>query len=160
MFEGEGIVFTVIAVFVDGPPRGNIPISSRSYTRFAQTLSPHSTTTTTIQRLEHRNYLFSGKLDPNGKFRYKRNPLDMTYSAFGEHVISGQPDLRLTLSPAFSVVLEPAPITSTTAQPYLLLSSTIKAVYNAHRGIEGDNNIIIAPGIMPGNTGTFFPFRL
>ncbi len=37
--------------------------------------------------------------------------------------------------------------------PYRLLSGTIKATYNSHRGLEGAGNIIIAPGMMSGNTG-------
>lgn len=61
----------------------------------------------------------------------------------------------LELSDAFHAALEPAPITPTdkNAAPYQLLSGTIKATYNAHRSLDGAENIIVAPGIMSGNTG-------
>ncbi|KAL4076563.1 hypothetical protein V8B97DRAFT_2102693 [Scleroderma yunnanense] len=56
---------------------------------------------------------------------------------------------------------EPAPITPIDgAVPFGLLSGTIKAAYNTHRGIEGDDNIIVGPGIMPGNTDTKHYWRL
>lgn len=58
----------------------------------------------------------------------------------------------LTLTSAFNDGLEPAPLTPTDGSPYYLLSGTIKAVYNSHRLLTGDN-IVVAPGIMSGNTG-------
>lgn len=62
----------------------------------------------------------------------------------------------VTLSTAFESGLEPAPITSSEedAAPYGLLSGSIKAAYNSHRGISGDDHIIVSPGMMSGNTGT------
>jgi Gly-Xaa carboxypeptidase len=61
----------------------------------------------------------------------------------------------VTLSTVFESGFEPAPITPTEgdAAPYQLLSGSIKAAYNSHRGISGDDHIIVSPGIMSGNTG-------
>jgi Gly-Xaa carboxypeptidase len=81
---------------------------------------------------------------------------NLTYTAFGKSI--SDPDApsqgSLTLEDAFRDALEPAPITSTKAAPYQLLSGTIKATYNVYRDLEGSNNIIVAPGMMTGNTGT------
>lgn len=62
---------------------------------------------------------------------------------------------KVTLSTAFGSGLEPAPITPTEgdAAPYRLLSGSIKAAYNSHRGISGDDHIVVSPGMMSGNTG-------
>ncbi|KAI3619693.1 gly-x carboxypeptidase [Moniliophthora roreri] len=89
---------------------------------------------------------------------------NLTYSAFGVDIT--EPDAphkgRLTLSDAFGNALEPAPVTPTSgpnAIPYEILSGTIKATYNAHRKIEGEN-IIIAPGMPTGNTDTRYYWKL
>ncbi|KZP26579.1 carboxypeptidase S [Athelia psychrophila] len=83
---------------------------------------------------------------------------NLSYTAFGV----GQSDEgvpafgTLTLSEAFMKGLEPAPITPVDEHPYELLSGTIKATYNKHRGraLRGEDEIVIAPGIMSGNTDT------
>lgn len=52
--------------------------------------------------------------------------------------------------------LEPAPITrtDTEAVPFKLLSGTIRAAYTSHRSLDGmDSGIVVAPGILGGNTG-------
>ncbi|KXN86588.1 Carboxypeptidase S [Leucoagaricus sp. SymC.cos] len=81
---------------------------------------------------------------------------NLTFTAFGESMTNanGPSQGSLTLSDAFNDALEPAPITSTDAAPYQLLSGTIKATYNTYRGLEGSDNIIVAPGMMTGNTDT------
>lgn len=79
---------------------------------------------------------------------------NLTFSAFGKHIQDGHPAKTLVLSDAFGHALEPAPITPSSGAPYQLLSGTIKATFNAHRGLEGDNNIIVSPGMMTGNTGS------
>ena len=59
------------------------------------------------------------------------------------------------LSNPWGSQLEPSPIS-----PYKdsiafdLLSGTIKSVYKAHRGLEGNDGIKVYPGYMTGNTGT------
>jgi Gly-Xaa carboxypeptidase len=82
---------------------------------------------------------------------------NLSYSAFG--VRQSDEDVpaygTLTLSEPFQPGLEPAPVTPIHDKPYQLLSGTIKAAYNAHRSIEGDN-IDVAPGIMSGNTGKIY----
>ncbi|KAF8449022.1 hypothetical protein L210DRAFT_847620 [Boletus edulis BED1] len=69
---------------------------------------------------------------------------------------------KVTLSKAFGSGLEPAPITPTgeDAGPYRLLSGSIKAAYNSHRGISGDEHIVVSPGMMSGNTDTKFYWKL
>lgn len=63
---------------------------------------------------------------------------------------------ELTLSDAWDSALEPAPqspiASEEAASPCAVFAGTIKAVYNTHRSLEG-NHIVIAPGIMSGNTG-------
>lgn len=81
---------------------------------------------------------------------------NLSYTAFGAQ-ITGQDAPAygtLTISDAWGAALEPAPISPIDAPEYALLSGTIKATYNAHRGLQGDDNIVVAPGIMSGNTGT------
>lgn len=80
---------------------------------------------------------------------------NLTYTAFGKSISDarGLSSGSLTLLDAFKDALEPAPITATKAAPYQLLSGTIKATYNVYRGLEGSGNIIVAPGMMTGNTG-------
>ena len=89
---------------------------------------------------------------------------NLTYSAFGIQISEeGAPASgTLTLSEAFQIGFEPAPITPTgvDAAPYQLLSGTIKATYNAHRSINDTDSVIVAPGLMTGNTDTRFYWKL
>ena len=81
---------------------------------------------------------------------------NLTYTAFGSEISNEGPAAgTLTLTHAFGTVLEPAPVTPTSedSAPWQLLSGTIKATFNAHRGLDGADNIIVSPGTMPGNTG-------
>jgi len=61
----------------------------------------------------------------------------------------------LNLTDAWGTPLEPAPITPTgeDSTPWQLLSRTIKATYNAHRGLGGEDTMIVSPGVLTGNTG-------
>ncbi|KAF9557345.1 carboxypeptidase S [Agrocybe pediades] len=91
---------------------------------------------------------------------------NLTYSAFGKKISQDGASASgtLTLSDAFNGALEPAPITPTDkdAAPYHLLSGTIKATFNAHRGVDMDDSksIIVAPSMMSGNTDTRFYWKL
>jgi len=82
---------------------------------------------------------------------------NLTYTAFGEVVSDedGPTAGTLTLTEAWDTPLEPAPITpfGEDSAPWRLLSGTIKATFNAHRGLDGTDNIIVSPGIVTGNTG-------
>jgi len=82
---------------------------------------------------------------------------NLTFTAFGTPVspASNPAFGTLTLDNPFGHALEPAPIAPTDedAAPYRVLSGTIKATYDAHRSLNGGDNIIVAPGIMSGNTG-------
>ncbi|KAI9510035.1 hypothetical protein F5148DRAFT_977310 [Russula earlei] len=89
---------------------------------------------------------------------------NLTYSAFGS-AISGEDGTStgtLTLTDAWGANLEPAPVTPTgkDSAPWQLLSGTIKATYNSHRGVEGADNIFVSPGIMSGNTDTRYYWNL
>ncbi|KAL1744843.1 hypothetical protein HDZ31DRAFT_63733 [Schizophyllum fasciatum] len=84
---------------------------------------------------------------------------NLTYTAFGELVSHADAPSAgsLTLSAAFTTPLEPAPVTPTDldSRPWRLLSGTIKTAFNAQRGLEGSDNIIVAPGMGTGNTGGY-----
>ncbi|KAG7093667.1 hypothetical protein E1B28_007326 [Marasmius oreades] len=89
---------------------------------------------------------------------------NLTFTAFGQHITDpAKPSKgRLTLSDAFGTSLQPAPKTPTSgdnALPYEILSGTIKATYNNHRQIEGDN-IAVSPGMSTGNTDTRYYWKL
>ncbi|KZT27859.1 carboxypeptidase S [Neolentinus lepideus HHB14362 ss-1] len=86
---------------------------------------------------------------------------NLSYTAFGETLTSGPAYGTLTLSDAWGASLEPAPITPTgpDAAAYQVLSGTIKATYNAHRSLK-DDGIVVAPGIMTGNTDTRYYWKL
>ncbi|TFK71649.1 carboxypeptidase S [Pluteus cervinus] len=68
----------------------------------------------------------------------------------------------LKLSDAFGGALEPAPVTPTdpNSAPWQLLSGTIKATYNVHRGLEGSTNVAVSPSVMSGNTDTRYYWAL
>jgi len=83
---------------------------------------------------------------------------NLTYTAFGSKISTeDSPSVgTLNLTDARGTPLEPAPITPTgeDSAPWQLLSGTIKATYNAHRGLEGgEDTIIVSPGTLTGNTG-------
>ncbi len=82
---------------------------------------------------------------------------NLSFTAFGENITRGDTPSQgsLTLSEPLQAGLEPAPLTPTGegAAPYQLLSGTIKATYNSHRGLGGVDSIVIMPGMMTGNTG-------
>ncbi|KAK7686392.1 hypothetical protein QCA50_010616 [Cerrena zonata] len=84
---------------------------------------------------------------------------NLSYSAFGEDITDSSSHAygKLTLSDAFHAGLQPAPITPLDAAAYQLVSGTIKATYDAHRG--GDE-VIVSPGIMSGNTDTRYYWDL
>ena len=79
--------------------------------------------------------------------------LNMTLESFGRTVRIGS-DGKITLSAAWNYALEPAPVTPIDDAPYKLLSGTIRATYNTHRGSTRKQEIVVAPGIITGNTGS------
>jgi Gly-Xaa carboxypeptidase len=85
---------------------------------------------------------------------------NLSYTAFGARITDADAPAFgiLTLSEAYTPGLEPAALSPTghDAVPYQLLSGTIKAAYNSHRGVSGDDSILISPGIMSGNTGQLY----
>jgi len=91
--------------------------------------------------------------------------LNLTLNAFGEDLIpasayASEAKGHVELSLAFHHELEPAPRTPTTGKQWDFLSGTIKATYNAHRGLDGDNNIFMSPGMSTGNTDTRYYWNL
>jgi hypothetical protein len=86
---------------------------------------------------------------------------NLTYTAFGSAISTedGPTAGTLKLTDAWGTALEPAPVTPTgeDSAPWQLLSGTIKATFNAHRGLGGADNIFVSPGIMSGNTGGCTP---
>ncbi|KAI0343236.1 carboxypeptidase S [Trametopsis cervina] len=83
---------------------------------------------------------------------------NLSFTAFGKQVSPANAPAygTVTLSDAWGLALDPAPITPTSkdAAPFVLLAGTIKATHNAVRKISGDGNVVVSPGIMSGNTDT------
>ncbi|KZV67177.1 carboxypeptidase S [Peniophora sp. CONT] len=85
---------------------------------------------------------------------------NLSVQAFGVQLSSeGRPVAgSLVLADAWGgAPLEPAPITRTDpdAEPFEVLSGTIRAVYSSHRDQESAHSgIVVAPGILGGNTDT------
>ncbi|KAJ3833346.1 carboxypeptidase S [Lentinula raphanica] len=91
---------------------------------------------------------------------------NLNFTSFDRQIITGAQNASgsLVFSDAFNSRLEPAPTTPTSgpkASPYALLSGTIQATYNAHRGLDlGSRNVIVTPGMPAGNTDTRFYWDL
>ncbi|KAI0704305.1 carboxypeptidase S [Cytidiella melzeri] len=90
---------------------------------------------------------------------------NLSFTAFGKQVTDADAVTygTLTLSDAWGVSLEPAPITPSEgdeAAPFKLLAGTIKAAHNTFRNITGDDNVVVSPGIMSGNTDTRYYWNL
>ena len=82
------------------------------------------------------------------------NVFNLSYVAFGTNITDPMAPAYGSLNLSGKKLLDPAPITPIdSAAPFELLSGTIKAAFNSHRGIDGDATIIISPGISSGNTG-------
>lgn len=82
---------------------------------------------------------------------------NVSYAAFGEQLYEGNKGL-VNLTEAFDSALEPSPETpsSSDSAAFQLLSGTIKAAYSEFRREEsGVKDVIVAPGLMPANTGSF-----
>ncbi|KAH9027920.1 carboxypeptidase S, partial [Lactarius hengduanensis] len=96
--------------------------------------------------------------------KHLSNEFNLSFTAFGSDITpNGAPSAgKLTLTDAWESGLEPAPVTPTDedSAPWQLLSGTIKATYNAHRGLEGADNIFVSPGVMSGNTDTRYYWKL
>ncbi|KAI9440734.1 hypothetical protein H4582DRAFT_2074521 [Lactarius indigo] len=96
--------------------------------------------------------------------KHLANEFNLTFTAFGEDITpEGVSSAgKLSLTDAWESGLEPAPVTPTDedSAPWQLLSGTIKATYNAHRGLEGADNIFVSPGVMSGNTDTRYYWKL
>jgi Gly-Xaa carboxypeptidase len=80
---------------------------------------------------------------------------NLTYTAFGSAISTGDASAGTLNLTTRGTALEPSPImpTGEDSAPWRLLSGTIKATYNAHRGLEGEDTIFVSPGTMTGNTG-------
>ncbi|KAJ4473833.1 hypothetical protein J3R30DRAFT_3707797 [Lentinula aciculospora] len=92
---------------------------------------------------------------------------NLTFISFGETISDAEAPRAygsLIFSDAFNNSLAPAPVTPTSgskARAYELLSGTIQATYNAHRGLEHDShNIVVAPAMPAGNTDTRYYWDL
>ncbi|GAW01633.1 carboxypeptidase s [Lentinula edodes] len=83
----------------------------------------------------------------------------LEFSVFGEILYVPDAEMKGNLKFTTSVGLEPAPITPINSAQYQLLSGTIKATYNAHRALQG-NNIVVGPGMPTGNTDTKYYWSL
>jgi len=81
---------------------------------------------------------------------------NLSLTSFGEVVIdpSVPSSGSVALSNPWGTQLEPAPTSSyKDSVAFDILSGTIKSVYNAHRGLGGNDNIKVYPSYTSGNTG-------
>lgn len=83
---------------------------------------------------------------------------NLSYTAFGSLVSEADVPAYGTLILS-GTGLDPAPVSPSDEEPYKVLSGSIRAAYDVHRGIglEGgeEDELIVSPGIMTGNTGAF-----
>jgi Gly-Xaa carboxypeptidase len=88
---------------------------------------------------------------------------NLTYTAYGQQLLSQSEypsSGHITLTSP--LIMDPAPKTPVglgeDAVPWKILEGTIKATYNAHRGIGAvkdgeEEKIVVTPGMPTGNTG-------
>ena len=81
---------------------------------------------------------------------------NLSLTSFGEVITD--PSIpyygSVVVSDPWGDALEPAPVSPYKGSvSFNVFSSTIKSVYNAHRGLKGDDNIKVYPAYMSGNTG-------
>ncbi|KAF6761486.1 carboxypeptidase s [Ephemerocybe angulata] len=86
----------------------------------------------------------------------------MPFEAFGERIADGSSPYYLIVSNATAHGVDPAPFSPTRPEdaPFQLLSGTIKATYSVHRHLKNVDEVVVAPGMMPGNTDTRYYWDL
>jgi Gly-Xaa carboxypeptidase len=122
-------------------------IDTRGLAVFIQTIHPWLTSSSVVA-VQQRD---------KDVLKHLAKEFNLTYTAFGSAISTedGPTAGTLTLTDAWGTALEPAPVTpfDENSAPWQLLGGTIKATFNAHRGLSGEDNIFVSPGIMTGNTG-------
>jgi hypothetical protein len=86
---------------------------------------------------------------------------NLSLNSFGEVITDPSVPYygSIVVSNPWSDALEPAPVSPYKGSvAFDVLSGTIKSVYNAHRGLKGDNNIKVYPTYVSGNTGELIIF--
>ncbi|KAF8308589.1 carboxypeptidase S [Cantharellus anzutake] len=80
--------------------------------------------------------------------------LQLDFEAFGFNVTTElDPAGQLTLSHFLDDDLEPAPVSPPNSAPFQLLAGTIRETWETGRGKDSEEPFIVAPSIMPANTG-------
>ncbi|KAF9646522.1 carboxypeptidase S, partial [Thelephora ganbajun] len=88
---------------------------------------------------------------------------NLSFTSFGEVITDPSVPYygSVALSNPWGTQLEPAPISPyKSSVAFDILSGTVKSVYNAHRGLEGNDNIKVYPSYMTGNTDTGYYWKL
>lgn len=116
-------------------------------------------------RIDTASSVSAVKKHDTALLRKLAHKFNLTYTAFGEQLSKqGVPAYgTLELSDAWGTALEPAPITPIEGKPFALLAGTIRSTYARHRGtdpVAHDDQIVVAPGIMTGNTDTRYYWAL
>ena len=77
---------------------------------------------------------------------------NLTYTAFDQLISEGDKGVLTLTAPIGS---DPAPVTPIHGKAYEVLSGTIQATFNSHRGLdlEKEGHIYTSPGMPSGNTG-------
>lgn len=82
---------------------------------------------------------------------------NLSYVAFDTQITTAfdEPTYgSLVLSKPVGHGREPAPVSPTDEAPFRILSGSVKAAYATHRGlVDGEDELVVSPGIKSGNTG-------
>lgn len=85
---------------------------------------------------------------------------NLSFTAFGSLISEADVPAYGTLALTGGGI-DPAPVSPIDAGPFKVLSGSIRAAYNTHRGIEDggpEDELVVSPGITTGNTGAFKVF--
>lgn len=80
---------------------------------------------------------------------------NLSFTAFGSLISEADVPAYGTLTLTGGGI-DPAPVSPIDAEPFKVLSGSIRAAYNTHRGIKDagpEDGLIVSPGITTGNTG-------
>ncbi|KAJ7597918.1 hypothetical protein C8J56DRAFT_921402, partial [Mycena floridula] len=124
---------------------------------------PESATAVVNHRVSSLSSIADVKAHDTALLKSLASKFNLTYTAFGNEITTDPGYGKLDLK-TYNAELEPAPVTPITgeeANPWRLLTGTIKATYNSRRGFDlEEDKITVAPGMPSGNTDTSHYWKL